>query len=65
MHCIRGLIESAMIIKLLLIILASIGITIITMLMMRRENEPKGWQVLVFIALVIFLVTMCVSINKL
>lgn len=54
-----------MIIKLLLIILASIGITIITMLMMRRENEPKGWQVLVFIALVIFLVTMCVSINKL
>lgn len=54
-----------MIIKLLLIILASIGITIITMPMMQRESEPKGWQVLVFIALVIFLVTMCVSINKL
>lgn len=54
-----------MIIKLLLIILASIGITIITMLMMTRENGPKGWQVLVFIALVICLVTMCASISEL
>ena len=65
MHCIRGLIESVMIIKLLLIILASIGITIITMLMMIRERDPKGWQILAFIVLVIFLVTMCASINKL
>lgn len=54
-----------MIIKLLLILLASIGITIIVMLMMRRENKPKGWQILVFIALVIFLVKMCASMNKL
>lgn len=54
-----------MIIKLLLILLTSIGITVVTMLMMRGENQPKSWQILVFIALVIFLVTMCASINKL